>query len=512
MAELGVAAIVAANIVADDNQEALNIAPAPQEDEAQRLEREREEISQLLNWIGFGNEANVESIVVEAFDSYSDFDNLTEKDIQTLSTGFSSRTGGDGRIVFGLKRTKRLVALIHWCHDFSRTSRVPSIQGLTQQAFLLALRIATERSAVRKLMVTQSDAKSKAASPGPLISEAIWEQWEPKFKNYLSSILGVTGVPLLYVVRENVLPQRVGAFSDFIEQTIMQAPLAGTAYYADRVTVQHALVSFTTGQLSETWIKSLARFRDGRRSMKALQAHFSGEGNTSRRIERAEQLKTSIHYKNEGSLKFEVFLTRCQEMFGIYEQHEEPMSVEAQVRFLFNKINNAGLESTIAALKVDIMQKPKGSVTYTMVANHLAAAVSALPENKARGRSISAITSGGSSNIRDADGKIKTGTYSNWHELSQEEKKLVGQERSRLGVRPPRRGGGNNNNNNGTGSRQPFSKQNKDLKSQNQKYRRQIKALKRTTRTTEDNEEEETPENDAGNHFGGRNAKKTKRN
>ena len=170
----------------------------------------------------------------------------------------------------------------------------------------------------------------------------------------------VTVVPLLYVVRENALPQRVGTFSDFIEQTIMQDPLVGTAYYADSVTVQHALVSFTTGQLSETWIKSLARYRDGCRSMKALQAHFSGEGNTSRLIEQAEQLKTSIHYKNEGSLKFEVFLTRCQEMFGIYEQHEEPMSVEAQIRFLFNKINNAGLESTIASLKVNIMQKPKG--------------------------------------------------------------------------------------------------------------------------------------------------------
>ena len=149
-----------------------------------------------------------------------------------------------------------------------------------------------------------------------------------------------------------------------------------------------------------------------------------------------------------------------------------------------------------------------------MIANHLAAAVSTLPENKSRGRSISAITSGGSSNIRDADGKIKTGTYSNWHELSQEEKNLVGQERSRLGVRPPRRGGGNNanNGNNGDGSRQSFSKQNKDLKAQNQKYRRQIKALKRTTKTSDDTEEAETPEDDAGNHFGGRNAKKTKRN
>ena len=155
--------------------------------------------------------------------------------------------------------------------------------------------------------------------------------------------------------------------------------------------MQHALIAFTTGQPSATWIKTLALFRDDRSSMKALQAHFSGEGNTTRRIERAEQLKNSIHYKNEGSLKFEVFLTRCQEMFTIYETYEEEMPMEARIYFLFSKIDNAGLEPAMAALKVDIIQKPKGSVTYTMVANHLVSAVSFFPENKARRRSFNTV-------------------------------------------------------------------------------------------------------------------------
>ena len=60
MAELGIAAIVAANIVADDAQAIPNISTAPEENEERRLEREREEIVQLFKWIGFGIEANVE--------------------------------------------------------------------------------------------------------------------------------------------------------------------------------------------------------------------------------------------------------------------------------------------------------------------------------------------------------------------------------------------------------------------------------------------------------------------
>ena len=259
----------------------------------------------------------------------------------------------------------------------------------------------------------------------------------------------------------------------------------------------------------------MTRYRDGHRSMKALRDHFSGEGNATCCIERAEQLKTSLHYKNEGSLKFEVFLTRCQEMFGLYDDHEEAMTHDAQIRFLFFKINNSALEPSIAALKVDLMQKPKGSMTYTTVANHLASAVSALPENKAKGRAISGVKSD-SSRIHDSEGKIKTGSYSDWQDLTPDEKRMVGQERSRLGLRGPRRGrgsgrGGGRGGQGGRGHGAPYSRQNSDLKSQNQKYRRQIKALKRKTGEADDDDDksEEKPENDAGNHFGGKTSKRS---
>jgi len=137
--------------------------------------------------------------------------------------------------------------------------------------------------------------------------EARWKDWEPKFKNYLSYILGVTGVPLLYVICKEILPDCTATFADSIKQTIQQAPLNGTAYCADRVTVLQVLSLFTTRQLSATWIRGLARHRDGCRSMKTLQDYLAGEGNATQRIERAEQLKTSLHYKNWISLKFKVF-------------------------------------------------------------------------------------------------------------------------------------------------------------------------------------------------------------
>ena len=86
--------------------------------------------------------------------------------------------------------------------------------------------------------------------------------------------------------------------------------------------------------------------------MKALRDHFSGEGNTSRRMAEAERMKETLHYKSERSLTFENFVTKYQKMYNIYDNHGEGMSEEAKIRFLFKKINHEELVKT-----VEVMQK-----------------------------------------------------------------------------------------------------------------------------------------------------------
>ena len=202
---------------------------------------------------------------------------------------------------------------------------------LTENLFSVQLTRARHCEEVRIQMIAQSDVKSKAASPGPLVSESTWPEWEPKFENYLAVIMGMNGVPLSYVIRENNLPDRVGPHADFVEETIACTPLNGVAFEADRSTVHQYLVSFTSGETSEEWIKPLNRKKNGRLSMEALRAHFSGEGNATRRIAVAETLEESLHYKNERTMAFEVFLTKCQKMFTIFHDEGEPKDEKAKI-------------------------------------------------------------------------------------------------------------------------------------------------------------------------------------
>ena len=96
---------------------------------------EIDQIREILTWIGFANENNRTSIIDDAFNTYADIHSLKEKDITELSESFSRRTQANGRIDFGIRRTKKMKFMLHWVADFYRTSSIPTIAGLNQADF-----------------------------------------------------------------------------------------------------------------------------------------------------------------------------------------------------------------------------------------------------------------------------------------------------------------------------------------------------------------------------------------
>ena len=140
------------------------------------------------------------------------------------------------RIIFGSRKTKKFKSLVCWIKDFQRISLTPTIDGLDEASFLAALTVASAREEVRQMMTSAQDVKAKEATPGPLVFETKWNEWEPAFENYLSNIMGFNGVPLSYVIQENLLVDRTpsaGAHADFVEETIAYTPLNGVAFEAD---------------------------------------------------------------------------------------------------------------------------------------------------------------------------------------------------------------------------------------------------------------------------------------
>ena len=424
-----------------------------------------------------------------------------------MAKDFAARTTAN-RIYFGARRTKKLSSMLHFVHDFYRVSETPSIVGMTKTDFQTALAVAATRAEVRDTLKSQSPTSAKEASPGPLINERKWKEWETKFDNYLSTLIGSNGVPLSYVIRTNDAPPAdKTALTNFTSRTIAYAPLSGTHYEADRYTVYQQLLSFTTGHPSEDWIKSTRRHTDGRRSMAALRAHFTGEGNASRNIAEAERIRENLHYKHERSMPFETFLTQSQKMFNIFEKEGEPMEDEAKLRFLFKKTKCDKLQKTVEALKVQQRTDPT-KISYTTAANHLSTAVSELPEYIIARRNVSGVTS--QATIYNSDGSIKTGEIEGWVNISHGDRQKVWAERRRLGIKYTpksknrkyirKEGKSDDNVSPNTANRI------KQLTDQNKLYKRKIKSLKKVENTDDAGEVED--DIDAGDQFGGKAKKK----
>lgn len=468
----------------------------------------------ILAWIGFEQEATRALLMEEGFESFSDVLAMKEKDVRDLADSYGRRTIADGRAIFGLRRTRYLIGLIHWVQDYQRIGEIPTIVGIQDATqFRVALDEANERADVRKVEKDQSDTVSKAADPGKFKDERKWPEWEPAFVNYLSTIPGVNGIPLCYVIRELERPEPSVDFASFNEKAIACAPLTGSNFQADARKVHQLLKSFLQSESAEQWIKPFAKRQDGRKDMEALRGHYSGEGNTSRRIAVAERYRDTLHYKNEKALSFSIFLDKIQTMFNIFETEGEPVQEQAKVRMLLKKVEHPQLQTAVGTLRV---RAQMDKVTFTECANHLSAIVSELPDYQLN-RKVSAtdatkvkakrIRGGGGTGsslaskrkgIHMPDGSIWTGYYSDWEKMSDADKQTVMDTRKK----------------NKAKATTPSKRKVSDVKAQLAELKKSIAAIKLSNASKDDDtsatDDSSIPDN-AGDSFGGRNKKKARK-
>jgi hypothetical protein len=182
------------------------------------------------------------------------------------------------------------------------------------------------------------DTSSKVADPGKLGNQVDWYTWSCGFVSYLFTIPGSTGILLFYVVCELDEPKDLSDNDDYLTTLVGRAPLKGTIYVADRCQVHQLLTGKVLGEQAEEWICDDKNKQNGRVDFNNVRLHFEGEGNVSRQITQAEAIYKTLHYKQEGSMKFSPFLGRMQVMFQIYKQENEEFQESAKIRFLLDRV------------------------------------------------------------------------------------------------------------------------------------------------------------------------------
>ena len=277
------------------------------------------QFQQALDWIGFTVD-NQRNAIEQELGDFKSMKDLSYKDIRDLRDGYAKRTVAEGRIHFGMTRTKRLKALIDWVRDLDRVGEEqPDINAHPDRdSFLDAINDSADRAAIRAADEETMESRAKDAAPGPLTGEGVWEKWETKLVNMLSILIGVNGIPLIYVIQENANAVPNAVYDTFVEECITRCPLQGPKYEADARKVHQIIASYTTGETAEQWLKRHVKKANGRVDMQALRDYYRGEGNQTRSVTDAEKLRDTLHYKSEGAMPFATFLSKCQKMYIIF--------------------------------------------------------------------------------------------------------------------------------------------------------------------------------------------------
>ena len=485
-------------------------------------EENRDPIDQMLEWIGFNED---ERVALSAdFSTLEDYGKLTEKDIISLQEGYSRRAANQGGFYFGLQRTVKLKNAIHWVQDFARCNLDPTLYDLEEDEFLEALDVAAERAQIRKAQADDSEAVSRDTSPGNLKDEKKWIEWSEKLETMLAVMPGVNGVPLSYVIRKKDESDHEEAnYENFMQYTVACAPLNGTFFEADARRVHQIILGYIQGEAVADWIKPHLKKENGRLDMIALRKHFEGEGNVSRRITDAESLRDTLHYKAERALPFSQFITKCQLMFNIYRDEGEEFSENQKLRFFLDKIQSDNQAMQIAVSTLRLRMDSGDDLTFTFAANHLTSAVARIAPKAVAfsGRNISGVA-GGASQGGGGDepiyrnGAIFTGYYKTWNSLSADDKQKVNDERKRLGVLSKRSSGkfqgGRQANHSGGGKGQKRKSRINKVKSQLAEAERTIASMaSQSGKSVHFDTTGDKASDDAGNGFGGRNEKKSRK-
>ena len=159
-----------------------------------------EAVHHVLSICGFILPAERQSLMDEGFHDLSDFGIMTSRDITEMASKLSKTPVARGGMRIGAVHVRRLEGLAYWVTDRQRRS-----QPLVAEDFTHDVR----DQSIHYADTEQKQVRSAEASNIPMAGKftpAQWVEWEILFTNYLSTLRGVSGVPLNYVIRKPMPP------------------------------------------------------------------------------------------------------------------------------------------------------------------------------------------------------------------------------------------------------------------------------------------------------------------
>jgi hypothetical protein len=284
-------------------------------------------------------------IQVEGLDSIEAFGALSgDPDVTEMAKRMASRTINAGRVILGTMQIKRIQALVFWVKDHEKRQVEINPDAWTDEELRSTLARKEADQNFEKLDIDIVD-------PGKCQTDFGWDTWQIAFTNKLSATMGAAKVPLAYVIRTDI-----GAnyeYEDDEEVRMYQMPLTGENFKRDNKLVYAMLKAACIKTDAWTWIQDHDKSANGRKAWISLIGHYDGTGELNKRLERAKEEISRLHYKDEKVFPFERYVTKLKENFFILSKDkDEELTGKQKVDVMMKGIKSS--DASIVAAKTDI--------------------------------------------------------------------------------------------------------------------------------------------------------------
>ena len=474
--------------------------------------------AQLFTFIGIAPAARRNAIIDDFLsEGLEGLALMTDEDVRDTCASYAKRQDAPFPIILTPILKQRLRSIVLWVKDQKRINQAPTFpNGIGQAEVKQQLTEAMERELRRKTQKKEGEHYLDSTFNSKLKSTAQWEKWNEELESTLSQIIGVRGVPLSYVIRENDDPE-FEPDVPFDDTVVNAITLEGIEYKQDARTV-HKIIAKNIHEDSDayTYVKPMNRFRDGRRDILALRERYSSDATKQNIINRAKSELSTLRYKNERSFSFERFSAKLQKGYDDLEDQGRAVNNGDIVDDLWDRIQAPELQMYLASLKVDYQRNPRA---YRLILQDIAAeAGKSISKSATFTRNVSATyTREGScpnNGVHTSDGSIFIGSYDSEKWKSEQ----VRQYHQEILKARSANGGGKNTGGKDAKSQKrrtnAIKRSNKKLKTLKAKIAAAKLTLQKTSDTPNQGPEDDTDDesdNHAGDAFGGKKGKRGKK-
>ena len=329
---------------------------------------------QIMTWIGI-NPAAVRNALIADFlsDGLIGLKDLTQDDVKETFASYSKRTDGPFPIPLTVLHKKRLWGLVLVVKDILRSqNEVAFNDEFERESFLQELSEAISRDDLRSQMQKIGESFIDSSFTHKLKGQAEWKKFMEELSSNLSMIVGVQGVPLTYVIRDDVVPY-FDPDAPYDDAIIQGCLMSGPAFKIDAHTV-HQIIHRNVHEDSDayTYLKPLLRRHDGSLDIKALRDRYESDASRQSIINLAKPTLKRLRYKNEMSFSFERFSAKLQRAYDDLEECGRAVHNGDIVDALWAKIQDGDLTSYLGSLKVDYQRNPRN---YKLILQDVASEV-----------------------------------------------------------------------------------------------------------------------------------------